>query len=172
MMPSALNSLSSQAIKAGRKSISPWKSRVQCRAFTVTTFFRPRTFPPWRKKNFVRVLVQTGNSDRRLADVPTVQELLQEYKSPEMTRRVAMLALASGEFGRPIIATPGIPPDRIKVLRDAFAKTLKDSDLLAEAQKRRLEIDPTAGQDLEALASEVLSANQDVIDRLDKLLSK
>ena len=89
-----------------------------------------------------------------------------------MTRRVATLALASGEFGRPIIATPGIPPDRIKILRDAFAKTLKDSDLLAEAQKRRLEIDPAAGQDLEALAGEVLSANQDVIDRLDKLLGK
>jgi tripartite-type tricarboxylate transporter receptor subunit TctC len=149
------------------------KNEVQCRAFTVTTFFAREPFHTWRKKNFVRVLVQTGKQrDSRLADVPTVQELLQEYKSPETTRRVAMLALASGEFGRPIIATPGIPPDRIKILRDAFAKTLKDSDLLAEAQKRRLEIDPTAGQDLEALASEVLSANQNVIDRLDKLLSK
>jgi tripartite-type tricarboxylate transporter receptor subunit TctC len=149
------------------------KNEVQCRAFTVTTFFAREPFHTWRKKNFVRVLVQTGKQrDARLADVPTVQELLEEYKSPEMTRRVATLALASGEFGRPIIATPGIPADRIKILREAFAKTLKDPDLLAEAQKRRLEIDPTAGPDLEALAKEVLSANQDVVDRLEKLLSK
>jgi len=149
------------------------KNEVQCRAFTVTTFFAREPFHTWRKKNFVRVLVQTGTRrDSRLADVPTVQELLEEYKAPEMTRRVATLALASGEFGRPIIATPGIPADRIKILRDAFAKTLKDPDLLAEAQKRRLEIDPTAGPDLEALAKEVLSANQDVVDGLDKLLSK
>ena len=149
------------------------KNEVQCRAFTVTTFFAREPFHTWRKKNFVRVLVQTGKQrDSRLADVPTVQELLDEYKTPEMTRRVATLALASGEFGRPIIATPGIPADRIKILRDAFARTLKDPDLLAEAQKRRLEIDPTAGQDLEALAKEVLSANQDVIDRMDKLLGK
>lgn len=149
------------------------KNEVQCRAFTVTTFFAREPFHTWRKKNFVRVLVQTGKRrDSRLADVPTVQELLEEYKSPEMTRRVATLALASGEFGRPIIATPGIPADRVKILRDAFAKTLKDPELLAEAQKRRLEIDPTAGHDLEALAKDVLSANQDVIGRLDKLLSK
>ena len=148
------------------------EKEVQCRAFTVTTFFAG-ALPHLAQEKFVRVLVQTGKQrDSRLADVPTVQELLEEYKTPEMTRRVATLALASGEFGRPIIATPGIPADRIKILRDAFAKTLKDPDLLAEAQKRRLEIDPTAGQDLEAFAKEVLSANQDVIDRMDKLLGK
>lgn len=149
------------------------KNEVQCRAFTVTTFFAREPFHTWRKKNFVRVLVQTGKRrDPRLADIPTVQELLQEYKTPEMTRRMATLALASGEFGRPIIATPGIPADRLQILRDAYAKTLKDPDLLAEAQKRRLEIDPTPGHDLEALAKEVLSANPEVIDRLDRLLGK
>ena len=85
-------------------------------------------------------------------------------------RRLSGLALASGDFGRPIVATPGIPAERAKILREAFAKTLKDADLLAEAKKKNLEIDPTSGEDLEKLANDVMSANRDAVDRLHKLL--
>jgi tripartite-type tricarboxylate transporter receptor subunit TctC len=82
------------------------------------------------------------------------------------------LALASGEFGRRIVASPGIPAERVKILRDAFAKTLKDPDLLAEAKMKLLEIDPTTGEEMAALANEVMSANKDLIARLEKLLGK
>jgi tripartite-type tricarboxylate transporter receptor subunit TctC len=149
------------------------KNEVQCRAFTITTFFAREPFHTWRKKNFVRVLTQTGKKrDPRLAEVPTVHELMEEYKTPETMRGLASLMLASGDFGRPIIATPGIPSDRVKLLREAFAKTLRDPDLLDEAKKKRLEVDPMPGEDLEALAKEVLSANRDLIDRMEKLLGK
>jgi len=149
------------------------KNEVVCRGFTVTTFFAREPFHTWRKKNFVRVLVQTGKRrDPRLADVPTINELMDEYKTPDATRKLAALALASGEFGRPIVATPGILPERARLLRDAFAKTLKDPDLLAEAKKKLLEIDPTGGQELESLAKDVLSAHKDLVDRLQQLLGK
>jgi tripartite-type tricarboxylate transporter receptor subunit TctC len=144
------------------------KNEVQCRAFTITTFFAREPFHTWRKKNFVRVLTQTGKKrDPRLTEVPTVHELMEEYKTPETS-----LMLASGDFGRPIIATPGIPSDRVKLLREAFAKTLRDPELLDEAKKKRLEVDPMPGEDLEALAKEVLSANRDLIERMEKLLGK
>jgi len=97
---------------------------------------------------------------------------MDEYKTPETTRKLATLALASGEFGRPIVATPGIPAERARMLRDAYAKTLKDPELLAEAKKKLLEIDPTGGQELEALARDVLSANKELVDRLQQLLNK
>jgi tripartite-type tricarboxylate transporter receptor subunit TctC len=149
------------------------KGEVQCRAFTITTFFAREPFHTWRKKGFVRVLTQTGKQrDPRLADVPTVHELMEEYKTPESIRRLATLMLASGDIGRPIIATPGIPPDRVKLLREAFSKALKDPGLLEEAKKKRLEVDPMPGEDLEALAKEVLAANKDVIERMEKLLGK
>jgi tripartite-type tricarboxylate transporter receptor subunit TctC len=149
------------------------KNEVQCRAFTITTFFAREPFHTWRKKGFVRVLTQTGKKrDSRLADVPSVHELMEEYKTPESTRRLAALMLASGDFGRPIIATPGIPPDRVKMLREAFSKALKDPELLDEAKKKRLEVDPMPGEDLEALAKEVLAANKDVVERMEKLLGK
>jgi tripartite-type tricarboxylate transporter receptor subunit TctC len=149
------------------------KGEVQCRAFTVTTFFAREPFHTWRKNNFVRVLTQTGKKrDPRLTEVPTVQELMDEYRTPDATRRLANLMLASGEFGRPIIASPGIPAVRVRLLRDAFAKTMRDPDFLAEARKKNLEIDPISGEDLETLAKDVVSAGRDVIERMSKLLSK
>jgi tripartite-type tricarboxylate transporter receptor subunit TctC len=149
------------------------KGEVHCRAFTVTTFFAREPFHSWRKKNFVRVLTQTGkNRDARLADVPTVQELMEEYRTPEASRSLANLMLASGDFGRPIVASPGIPPERVKLLRTAFAQAVRDAEFLAEAEKKRLEIDPISGEDLEALAKEVLSARKDVVEAMSKLLNK
>jgi len=105
-----------------------------------------------------------------LADVPTVEELIAEYKTPEATKRMAALVLASGEFGRPIIATPGIPADRVKILREAFSKSLADPALLADAKKRRLEIDPTGPEELESLAKEVFTTSREIIERMKKLL--
>jgi tripartite-type tricarboxylate transporter receptor subunit TctC len=149
------------------------KGEVVCRGFTVTTFFAREPFHTWRKKNFVRVLFQTGvKRDPRLPETPIVNELMEEYKTPEATRRVAALATASGQFGRPLFASPGTPADRIKILRDAFARSLKDPELLAEAAKKRLEIDPATGEELDTLAKEVMSASKDVVERLRKLLEK
>jgi tripartite-type tricarboxylate transporter receptor subunit TctC len=149
------------------------KGEVQCRAFTITTFFAREPFHTWRKKGFVRVLTQTGKKrDAKLPEVPTVNELMEEYKTPEATRRLATLMLASGDFGRPILATPGIPPDRVKLLREAFSKALKDPELLDEAKKKRLEIDPMTGEEIEALAKEVLATDREVIGRMEKLLGK
>jgi tripartite-type tricarboxylate transporter receptor subunit TctC len=149
------------------------KGEVDCRAFTVTTYFAREPFISWRKKNFVRVLFQTGkNRDARLPEVPTVQELIDEYKTPEATKRMAGLVLASGEFGRPIISTPGLPADRIKTLREAFSKTLSDPALLADAKKRRLDIDPTSAEELAALAKEVFTTDREIIERMKKLLSQ
>ena len=68
---------------------------------------------------------------------------MEEYKTPESTRRLAALVLASGDFGRPIVATP-VFPRRVKMLREAFAKTLSDPELLADIKKKKLEVDPTA----------------------------
>lgn len=149
------------------------RNEVVCRGFTVTTFFAREPFHTWRKKNFVRVLFQTGKKrDPRLPETPTVNELMDEYKTPEATRKLGHLAMASSEFGRPIMATPGTPADRVKILRDAFAKSLKDPDLLAEAAKKRLEIDPASGEELDNLAKEVMSVSKDIIERLRRLLEK
>jgi tripartite-type tricarboxylate transporter receptor subunit TctC len=139
----------------------------------VTSFFAREPFHTWRKKGFVRVLVQTGKKrDPRMAEVPTVYELMDEYKTPQATRRLAALVLAAGEFGRPIVATPGTPSDRIKILREAFSKTLSDPDVLADVKKKKLEVDATSGEELENLAKEVITSDREIIERMKNLLGK
>ncbi|MBI4490682.1 MAG: tripartite tricarboxylate transporter substrate binding protein [Deltaproteobacteria bacterium] len=149
------------------------RGEVQCRSFTITSFFAREPFHTWRKKGFVRVLAQTGKKrDPRLPEVPTVYELMDEYKTPESTRRLAAVVLASGDFGRPIVATPGIPSDRVKILREAFSKAVSDPELLAEAKKKQLEVDPTTGEELEVLAKEVIAQPLEVIERMRNVLGK
>jgi len=147
------------------------RGEIQCRAFTITAYFAREPFISWRKRNFVRVLFQTGTKrDARLKDVPTIYELMDKYKTADGIRRLAKVVLASGDFGRPIVAPPGVPPDRLKILRDAFNKSVSDPALLAEAEKRQLEMDPEGGAELESLAKEVMSAPPDVVERMKKIL--
>ena len=65
------------------------RGEVQCRAFSLTAFFGREPFHTWRKTNFVRAIIQLGaKRDSRLADVPTLNELMEKYKTPEIGRRV------------------------------------------------------------------------------------
>ena len=147
------------------------RGEIQCRAFTITAYFAREPFISWRKRNFVRVLFQTGTKrDARLKDVPTIYELMDKYKTSDGVRRLAKVVLASGDFGRPLVAPPGVPADRVKILRDAFNKSVSDPALLAEAEKRQLEMDPENGAELETLAKEVMSASPDVVERMKKIL--
>lgn len=149
------------------------RGELVCRAFTVTAFFAREPFITWRKNNFVRVLVQTGRKrDARLQDTPTIYELMDQYKTPKDGRNLATLVLAGGQFGRPYVLPPNTPADRVKIIREAFQKTLSDEAALADAKKKRLEIDPTSSEELEELAKEVVSQPPDIIARMKQLLEK
>jgi tripartite-type tricarboxylate transporter receptor subunit TctC len=149
------------------------RGEVMCRAFTINAYFAREPFITWRKKNFVRVLYQTGSRrDARLKDVPLLSELMDKYKTSETVRRLATVVSASDEFGRPIIFPPGVPADRVKIMRDAFQKTIKDPALLAEAERRKLDIDPASGEELDKLAKEVMTTPPDIVERVKKLIGK
>jgi len=147
------------------------RGELQCRAFTITAFFAREPFISWRKRNFVNVLFQTGSKrDARLKDSPTIYELMDNYKTNNAGRSLAKVILAAGDFGRPIVAPPGVPADRVKILRETFDKTINDPALQAEAEKRRLEIDPTRWDEMDSLAKDVMASPPDVVARMRKLL--
>jgi tripartite-type tricarboxylate transporter receptor subunit TctC len=147
------------------------RGELQCRAFTITAYFAREPFISWRKRNFTHTLIQTGlKRDPRIKDTPTIYEMMDKYKTNEAGRKLAKVILASGDFGRPIVASPGIPADRLKLLRETFHKTLTDPTFLAEAEKRKLEIDPTWYDEMESLAKEVMATTPDVVARMKKLL--
>lgn len=148
------------------------RGELQCRAFTIETYFGREPFFTWEKKGFVRNLVQTGRKrDPRLPGVPTIYELMDKYKASEADRRLAAVVLANGDMGRPIIMPPGVAPERVKIMRDAFNKAMADNQLLAEAKKKKLEVDPTGGEELQAIAKEIVSQPPDVIGRLKGLFT-
>ena len=92
--------------------------------------------------------------------MPTIYELMDKYKTPESGRRLATALLASGEFHRPYMAPPKMRPEVVKMLREAFNKTMKDPEFIAETKKKRLDLDPTTGEEVESLTTEVMSSHR------------
>ena len=147
------------------------RGEVQCRAFTSAAWFTGELYHNWRKNGLVQVLIQTAKKrDQRLGDVPTLSELMDEYKTPEAARRVAAVIMASNEFGRPYVASPATPAEQVKILREAFMKMLTDPEFLAEAKKKKVDIELTTGAELEAVAKQMIVQPAEVIDRMKKIL--
>ena len=150
------------------------RGEVQCRAFSVQTFFGREPFNTWRSKNLVRVLVQGGKKrDPRLPETPLLSELMDEYKTSEANRRLVTVVVASGEFGSaPMLAPPGISAEHVKILRTAYAKALTSPELIADAKKQGLDVELIHGDDLEALAKEVMNQPADVIASMKKVMGE
>ena len=149
------------------------KNEVQCRGTTISAFFGREPGKSWAKNGYVRFLVQTGDQrNHRLRDTPTIWELMDQEKAAEAKKRLARVVLGPGAFGRPILATPAIPAERVKILRDAYSKMLKDPEFVAEANKRQWELNPVSGEKLEALAKEVIHQSPDIVERMKKVLGE
>ncbi|HET7006267.1 MAG TPA: tripartite tricarboxylate transporter substrate-binding protein [Candidatus Binatia bacterium] len=150
------------------------RGEVQCRAFTVQVFFGREPFHTWRSKNLVRVLVQGGKKrDPRLPDTPLFTELMDQYKSSDIHRRLVAVMSGSGEFGSaPMLAAPGTPAEHVKTLRAAYAKALTSPELIAEAKKQNLEADLIHGDEMEALAKDVMNQPAEVIGLLKKVMGE
>ena len=147
------------------------KGKVICRGMTISAHFGREPFINWHIKRFDRHLVQSGRElDPRPTEAPTIYDLMDEYKTPEISRRVAQVLMLGQEFGRPMLAPPGVPPDRVRLLREAYVKTVKDPGLLAEAKERKMDMEPSSGEELQALVNKVMDQPAEVILRVKQLL--
>ena len=102
----------------------------------------------WIRDKKIRVLVQYSlKRHPAFPDAPAMAEL---GSTPEDTK-ILKLYGSEAEVGRSVMTPPDIPQDRLVALRAAFAAMLKDKAFLAEAEKRKMEIDPLSGEELQAL---------------------
>ena len=155
----------------GDMNLAMEKGEIHCRAGTVSAYVGREPTRAWIKNGFVRALVQSGATRySRLPDVPTFYELAETYKTPDAIKRVAKVLLSSGDLGRPFIGPPGMAADRVKVLREAFVKTMKDPQLLADAEKRKWDLDLLNGDELAAISKEIMVQPPEVIERVKKLM--
>jgi tripartite-type tricarboxylate transporter receptor subunit TctC len=73
--------------------------------------------------------------------------------------------IAGQARGRPMMVTPGTPPERVKLLREAYMKVLNNTTIRNQAKKGRVDIEPTSGEELETLVKDIFDAPPDVIKR-------
>ncbi|HXF74720.1 MAG TPA: tripartite tricarboxylate transporter substrate-binding protein [Methylomirabilota bacterium] len=146
------------------------KGELHCRGTGITTHFAREPYHTWHKNGFDRHLLQTGSErDPRIAEAPTLGEYMDKRKTPALSRSVAKLLLLSATVGRPLVTTPGVPEDRLKLLRDAYAKAFKEPELVAEAKKARMEVELLSGADVEREMRDAINQPKEVVERVKKL---
>lgn len=110
----------------------------------------------WIAQEKVRILVQM--SLEKHSDLPNVP-LIMDYTKDADARNALALVFAPQVMGRPFVAPPDVPADRVKALRDAFMATMKDPQFLAETKKQKLEINPATGEQIAKLLEEIYSSS-------------
>jgi hypothetical protein len=120
--------------------------------------------PEWLSGGFVKPLVQNhfrGSAQVNKLGVP----LSPSFARSEEDRQALELLFAPQDFGRPFVAAPGVPPERVRLLRAAFMAAMRDKALLAEAATLKLDIEPIAGEELQALAARLYAMPPHLIER-------
>ena len=124
------------------------------------------TRPKWLAEKKVSVLLSfTLERKKQIPDVPTLLEL-----SPPDKRDVVEFLTAGTPFGRAMVVGPGVPQDRVEALRKAFDAVMKDPAFLADADKRKLDIDPRPASYAQGLATKLASASPELVGRVKKAI--
>jgi tripartite-type tricarboxylate transporter receptor subunit TctC len=120
-------------------------------------------YQDWRSAKKVNFIAQIGyERDKHISDVPLLTELV----SNDDDREIMRLSSSPSALGQIYLAPPGVPSDRIKMLREAFSAALKDSAFLAETKKADLNIEqPISGEELAKLVNEITQAPSGIIEK-------
>ena len=121
----------------------------------------------WVTEKKITILMQLSlKKHPDLPDVPLITELA---KTDEQ-RQILKLIFTRQPLGRPYLAPPGVPQDRVDALRKAFMDTMADKEFLAEAEKAQLEITPVPGDEVQRLVTEVYQTPPAVVQKAIELL--
>src|SRR5262245_1673878 len=126
--------------------------------------------PDWFAQDKIRVLVQLstdGHPDLNKRGVPRAAQLAKT----DDDRKVIELVFSQGIFGRPFVLPPGVPAERVTALRAAFVKAFRDPNLLAEAGKMQLDVEPMSGEDLQTLVTGLYATPPHLIERARQALT-
>jgi tripartite-type tricarboxylate transporter receptor subunit TctC len=120
------------------------------------------------KSGNVKVLVQMGlRKEPELQEVPLLSELVAGDPNKAAIARFMSLSVSAA---RPIAAPPGVPDDRVALLRRAFDATVQDPQFIAEARTRGSDIDPMTGEETQAVVTAFLATPKPVIADLKAAL--
>jgi tripartite-type tricarboxylate transporter receptor subunit TctC len=127
------------------------------------------THKSWIDEKQINILVQLSlNKHPDLPNVPLITDLARTDEE----KQIFKLVFARQPMGRPFLAPPGVPTDRVAVLRAAFMATLQDKDFLAEAAKLTLEINPVSGEAVQSIVQEVYRTPKSVASKVAEIVNR
>ena len=119
--------------------------------------------PDWIPGKTVAVLFQGGaQPNPELRDVPFILDLA---RNEDEKQAIEFLYVGQG-IGRPFVAPPDLPPERLEMLRDAFDATMKDADFIADARRNKLDLDPEDGEHLAALIKKIYATPKPIVEKV------
>ncbi|MGH7853598.1 MAG: Bug family tripartite tricarboxylate transporter substrate binding protein [Candidatus Binatia bacterium] len=125
----------------------------------------------WRKELETKeVMIVLQLSAKPHPDLPKVPLAMNLAKTDDARKLIQAVVQAHGAAVRPYVLPPGTPKDRVEILRKAFMEAVKDTELLNEAGKANLEINPGSGEDLERNVKELLRLDSSLVTRLKEIL--
>jgi hypothetical protein len=130
----------------GSNSLASWKSG----------------HPHWISEKKIHLLVQIGlERAAELKDVPLMYELAKNEEDRELLRFIS----SDIAISRPVVTTPGVPVERLQALRRAFDAMMNDKEFLEEAERTKMDMSPSTGEEAQAVAESMLKASPKVLER-------
>jgi tripartite-type tricarboxylate transporter receptor subunit TctC len=141
-------------------SLALERNEVQAQSATWVSWKARHT--DWIRQERIIPIVQVGlRKEPELPDIP----LMLELASADDDRQVLEFMSSGSQIGRALFAPPGVPAERVAALRNAFDTMMKDAGFLEAAAKRKLEVAPVPGAEVEAIIRRVVSYSPEVIKR-------
>ncbi len=127
--------------------------------------------PDWLRDHKLNILAQVGlepEPELTKLGVPAIWKFIDK----EADRKAVELVVSQQVFGRPYIAPPGTPPERVKILRDAFEAVMKDKEFLADAEKARIDITASNGAKVQQVVEKLYASPPETIARAKELIKE
>jgi tripartite-type tricarboxylate transporter receptor subunit TctC len=125
--------------------------------------------PTWIKSGTVKILIQVGlRKEPGYDHIPLALDLAKNAADREVIKLYSGIVAV----GSPIFTNQGVPKARVAALRKAFDMTMKDPAYLADAKKKRLQIAPTGGVELQNIVSSIVNAPEEVISKAKQALRR
>ena len=150
-----------------RVDLAMERGEVQGRGSNAWASIKARS-PQYLNKKLVTIPVQMGLRKEKDLDAP----LLMDLAPNEASRQVLRLLSSGVRVGRPLVTTPGVPADRVQLLRAAFEATMRDKDFLAEAKRGKWDVNPVSGIEVQKIIAETMKTPKEIIDLTNAALSK
>ncbi|MFM1816462.1 MAG: hypothetical protein RLZ98_3157, partial [Pseudomonadota bacterium] len=118
------------------------------------------------------IILQLGNRRHPELDkrgVPFLGDLIKD--KPQIDRDALSIIFSMMDVARPFVAPPGVPADRVKLLREAFMATAKDPEFIAEATKRKLDLDPKGGEEVQKIVEAMYKHPKQTVERAKKMIN-